>query len=181
MWDILRTSYDREAERYDGRFASLQFIKYKTMLGERGEGLPPGRPLLDLGCGTGLLCDFLKEGGADYNGLVGVDLSPKMVEAALSKGMEAQTAHMGSLPFEDNHFAAILSFTVLRIIPDEEMVILREAARVLKPGGLFILTILAKNDSVDFRDNLAEAGFIIEETRPDCGQDIGYICRLARP
>lgn len=178
MWDILKTSYDREAKRYDERFASLQLIKYQTLLGTKGERLPAGRPILDLGCGTGLLYDYLKGVGADCTGLVGVDLSSKMVEQASAKGMEALTAHMGRLPFADNYFAAILSFTVLRITLDDEEDILKEIARVLKTGGLLLLTILTKNDSPDFRDNLERAGFLIEESLPGCGQDVGYICRL---
>lgn len=180
MWDILRTSYDREAKRYDRRFASLQLIKYQTMLGKEGQFLPEGRPILDLGCGTGLLFDYLRGVGADCTGLVGVDLSPMMVEQAVARGMEAQAAHMGGLPFPDNHFAAVLTFTVLRITLDDEQAILAEIARVLKPGGLLLLTILSKNDSPDFLHNLERAGFSIESIRPDCGQDVGYSCRLNR-
>ena len=52
---VLRRSYDRSASGYDSEFRALQRVKYRTMLGERGEWLEwsgvCGR-VLDLGCGT---------------------------------------------------------------------------------------------------------------------------------
>jgi len=100
----------------------------------------PGDKILDLGCGNGRLLQVLKD--TDY---VGVDSSEKLIEAARkqypdNKFLVADALH---LPLPDNQFDKIYSIAVFHHIPSEELRLnfLKEVRRVLKPGGLLILTV----------------------------------------
>lgn len=107
-------------------------------------GLRPGARVLDIGSGLGGLARFMaSEHGAQA---VGVDLTPDFVAVAarLSEmtGLEGATAfHVGSaleLPFGDESFDAAATFHVAMNIADREGMY-AEAARVLRPGGRFVV------------------------------------------
>jgi ubiquinone/menaquinone biosynthesis C-methylase UbiE len=179
MKDILQASYDRSAGDYDGRFRELQRVKYAAMLGADGARLAGplrrGR-VLDLGAGTGLLAEFLRAGGHDPAGsLVALDLSHAMVLQARARGLHAVQGDLDHLPFRAASFAAAVAFTALRIAPGPDARALTEAARVLVPGGLFVVTVLERNHDRSFREELAAAGFEAGAPRA-CGQDVGYVC-----
>jgi len=98
------------------------------------------RPILDLGCGDGLIADILFGGEAT----VETGFDPWWVQ--LQKGsrsgayINVQQASGNAMPYPDNSFATVLSNSVLEHIPDLDPV-LREAQRVLRPGGRFITTV----------------------------------------
>lgn len=93
--------------------------------------------ILDAGCGTGGNARFLQR----YGHVVGLDLAPEALQLGSERlpGVLARGSVL-ELPFADASFDLVTSFDVLyhRAVPDER-VALREAARVLRPGGwLFI-------------------------------------------
>lgn len=98
-------------------------------------------PILDAGCGGGLQCEPLALLG--YGSLVGIDISPGMLSVAKAKGIYADLQAMPvgeDLPFEDNHFAAIISAGVLS--PGQAPAgSLRALARVTKPGGFCVFSL----------------------------------------
>ena len=100
----------------------------------------PGNRVLDLGCGNGRFSEIFRE-DIDY---VGVDNSEKMIEIAKKEhsGKKFQIAGALNLPFPDNYFDVIFSFAVIHHIPSKELRLrfLSEAKRILKPGGILILT-----------------------------------------
>jgi SAM-dependent methyltransferase len=98
---------------------------------------PPGRRTLDLGCGEGRLGAELQQLG---HRVVGVDSSPAMVEAA-SELIEATVADAPALPFEDGAFDLVAAFMSLQDMDDLHGAV-REAARVLEPGGRFCFNVL---------------------------------------
>ena len=84
--------------------------------------------ILDLGCGTGWLADFLPR----YTGL---DNAGGAVETAATAGRNVVRGDVaGTLPFEDNHFDGVVLKDVLEHVPDPVAVV-REVCRVLHPGG----------------------------------------------
>jgi ubiquinone/menaquinone biosynthesis C-methylase UbiE len=176
----LRRSYDRSAEGYDARFGELQRAKYRAMLEADGRGpasdLSPG-PWLDLGCGTGLLAEYLREQALAPASLVGVDFSRGMLARARARGLAALQAELTALPFRDAAFRVVFAFTTLRIIDagDAEARALAETARVLAPGGHLLTTVLAANHDASFSASLRAAGFEPGPPR-ECGQDVGYRC-----
>ncbi len=97
--------------------------------------LRSGDRVLEIGCGTGLLMMRL----ADHDGeVVGVDLSPGMLEHARARGLNVQESAADKLPFEDASFDLAYSFKVLPHVQEIERA-LAECARVLRPGATAIL------------------------------------------
>lgn len=98
--------------------------------------------VLDLGCGNGRYHDFLKEKQVEYTGL---DNSEKLIELAKERhpGLDFQIGDALEMPFPDNCFDKVFSIAVLHHFPSEEIRTrsLNEAKRVLKKGGLLILTV----------------------------------------
>jgi SAM-dependent methyltransferase len=98
------------------------------------------RPLLDLGCGDGLIGRVLfgTEGCVD----VGLDPWMDQLRQAARSGAyrHVDLADGHHLPYPDGAFATVFSNSVLEHIPGVGTVV-REVGRVLKPGGRFILTV----------------------------------------
>jgi len=105
------------------------------------DSLNLGEKVLDLGCGNGRFFRFFKKRKVDY---FGTDASPKLVEIAKREnpGARFETADALNLPFPGNNFDKIYSIAVLHHIPSYglRMKFLKEAERVLKPGGILVLT-----------------------------------------
>ncbi len=97
------------------------------------------RPLLDLGCGDGLIAQVLF-GAAGVD--VGCDPWLEQVRQAARSGVYHRTdlADGARLPYPDGAFATVFSNSVLEHIPDVTPVV-REAGRVLQGGGRFIFTV----------------------------------------
>ena len=103
--------------------------------------------VLDLGCGNGRHAIPLSKAG--YN-LVGLDVSPHLLQAAKQKAAETGTnvalvrADMNCLPFRDRTFTAIISLdTSFGYFPQQNCAIqtLTEAARTLTGNGVLILDV----------------------------------------
>ncbi len=103
------------------------------------------RPLLDLGCGDGLIGRILF-GGRPVD--AGIDPWSGQLQQAARSGVyrRVDRAVGDALPYPDDHFAAVFSNSVLEHIPVLEPVI-RDVGRVLETGGRFIFTV----PSDDFR------------------------------
>jgi SAM-dependent methyltransferase len=87
-----------------------------------------GAKLLDVGCGTGWLAEHF----SDYTG---IDGSPEAVDAAQAKGRSIVQGDVGEpLPFGDAAFDGVVLKDLLEHVADPVAVV-REAHRVLKPGG----------------------------------------------
>lgn len=100
--------------------------------------LPPGGPVLEIGCGTGDLQIDLRAVGREA---LGVDLSPAMLRVARHKAGAAPfrlaRARSQALPFPAGHFAAVISTFPSDYIFDPAT--LDEVARALAPGGRLIV------------------------------------------
>ena len=86
--------------------------------------------ILDVACGTGY--------GTAMLGAVGVDLSLDALRYARRHPARYVAADAARLPF-DRIFDSVVSFETLEHVPDPERFV-AECARVLKPGGLFIVS-----------------------------------------
>lgn len=92
------------------------------------EHFAPGDRMLDVGCGTA----WLHEHFSDY---VGIDVSPEAVEFARSRGRNAFVHDIEQrLPFDDASFDGVIVKDVLEHVL-EPVAVVREIARVLRPGG----------------------------------------------
>jgi SAM-dependent methyltransferase len=91
-----------------------------------------GESILDVGCGDGTLSRLLAVNGSQ---VVGIDIDPDMVRAAVSNGVDARLLDGCRLPFE-REFDAVFSNSALHFMKPPGDVI-RGVARALKPGGRF--------------------------------------------
>jgi len=104
--------------------------------------------LLDLGCGIGNILIALAERIDFVHPPIGVDVSPDLIRigereiarAGLHDRIGLQVAPATRLPFEDGAFDVILTSHVLKHLDDEALLTsFQEVARVLRPGGRFLL------------------------------------------
>lgn len=106
--------------------------------------LAPDSPVLDIGCGAGLVSVELARRGL---AVTGVDSSAEMVallsqraaDEHLDARVQAQQADVRELPFGSREFKLVIGLGVLPWL-DDPWSALREMARVLAPGGWAILT-----------------------------------------
>jgi SAM-dependent methyltransferase len=94
----------------------------------------PGERILDLGCGDGVLTEKLIAAGAQ---VIGIDSSPDMIAAALSRGIDARVMDARSMAFE-SEFDAVFSNAALHWIKDDPDAPIAGAFRALVPGGRFV-------------------------------------------
>ena len=111
--------------------------------------LPPvsGRRVLDAGCGPGVYTEWLVSEGAD---VVGVDVSPKMVQLATARlqgRARIQRADLGKpLDFlDDGSFEIVVSPLTLDYVWNWDRVF-SEFFRVLRVGGHFIFSVSHPSD-----------------------------------
>jgi SAM-dependent methyltransferase len=132
---IMATSrYDPHTTWYD-EFASTEpFARLRAdAVALLGSG--PGR-CLDLGCGTGLALPLLSEAGW---AVTGVDASGEQLALARRRAPDAELlqADAHALPFDDESFDAVIS-VLTHTDFDDAAVAIRQAARVLARGGVFV-------------------------------------------
>jgi len=142
--------YNQTSEFYDRRYVKIQQDKYSLILKDISiyEKL-----ILDVGCGTGLLFvvidnSFEKSNVTDFH-YVGVDISINMLKRFHSKlDQKAKNVNLiltdlENLPFREDKFTLLFSFTSLQNLPD---VIegLKESFRVVKDGTDVNFSILRK-------------------------------------
>ncbi len=101
-------------------------------------GMPFERPILDIGCGEGLFAKMLFAEKID----TGIDPNPREIERARELDIynELIICKGDTIPKPDGYYRTIFSNSVVEHIPDLEPV-LREAFRLLAPGGRLYLTV----------------------------------------
>jgi len=143
FWNAYACIYDALPKYY--RPYGLQVERVMEIVGSYG--LPAGARILDAGCGTGnYLVRLCEHGyqvlGLDTAGHMLARARKKIHRLARSAGRSAQL-HQSSLesalPLADQAFDCIVSINALYMIEDPQSA-LREFRRVLRPGGLLVLS-----------------------------------------
>lgn len=111
--------------------------------------------VLDIGTGTAQIPLELVRRSEDFH-VIGVDLSPAMLDLAMANIVYEGLAHRialqpcdaKGLPFDDESFDVVLSNSIVHHVP-QPLGVLSEAWRVLKPGGqLFFRDLMRPKDIV---------------------------------
>src|SRR5262245_61927464 len=122
---------------------------------------PPGRRTVDIGCGEGRLTRHLKALG---HSVIGVDASPSLAAAAREADpvMDIRLANAAALPLDNASADLAIAFMSLQDVDDMPAAV-REAARVLEPGGRFCMAIVHPiNSAGRFVSEAADAPFVIK-------------------
>lgn len=204
----VRALFDQYAPRFDKTL--VQDLDYrgpqvllKAVLAARHAAKLPVhfKRVMDLGCGTGLAA---REFASLSDELVGIDLSPGMIERASATGLYARLDVKDMLQglIEESEASAnlVMAADAFVYVPKLEP-LLREAARVLKPQGLLAFTVethpgegvilgrgLRYAHSLDYlRGAVADAGLQIcaimpASTRTEAGNDVpGLVVTASKP
>ena len=128
---VTRSRYDGYAEWYDNwnkPHIERNASEVADLLGS-GTGL-----CLDMGCGGGLYFGVLAATGRT---VVGLDRSADQLRIAHGRSRQIVQGDAASLPFHDGTFRTVVALWISTDV-DDFAAVLREAARVLIPGGLMV-------------------------------------------
>ena len=153
-WDALRKVFNDDATRAR---AIARLVE-------------PGRRVVDIGTGTGILAGELRRLGLR---VVAIDSSARMLEAAAAKlaaagirDVELRRGDAGALPLADAEVDAAFAHMLLHYLPSPGDAI-REMARVVKPGGSVVAVDFVAHGHEWMRHELGVTwlGFAEEEVR----------------
>lgn len=144
-------SRDHSAQKWNDLYASgssvadFHFILRRDASAAEIEArVPRSATVLDLGCGAGVLTESLLERGYTVSG---VDISQDMLDLAGERlqrfpesSYELRQAECEDLPYPDDTFDVVACIGVFGYLDNVEEA-LTEIGRVLKPGGLLILSV----------------------------------------
>jgi len=123
-----------------------------------------GDVVLDLGSGAGIDCFLAAKRVGPEGKVIGVDMTPEMVEKARINArrggygnVEFRLGEIESLPVADNSVNLIISNCVINLVPDKKRAF-AEAFRVLGPGGrLMVSDIVLQKDLPEYIKNSVRA------------------------
>ncbi|HWP45391.1 MAG TPA: methyltransferase domain-containing protein [Blastocatellia bacterium] len=174
---LVREHFDKVssewADLYSGdvSFYNYNFIiRRKYVLDLLGK---PGGRVLDAGCGTG---DFIPELLDRAEEVFALDFAEEMVEKAKSRiapdersrGVHFSVGDVCNLEFQDDYFDAIIAVGLIEYLADVGTA-LRQMRRVLKPGGVLVITV----------PNLASPFMAYETFVPKCKRAVKRALDLA--
>lgn len=121
-------------------FAGRTRAILKYLDAEFGPSIPgaPLRTILDIGSGAGNMAHHL----AHYGQVVGIDYNPRPLPVAQARGLDVLRGSGSELPFPDATFDLVALLDTVEHIADE-FGVYAEVQRVLKPGGMLLVTVPA--------------------------------------
>lgn len=135
--EITRESYDEVAHKYDEVYGDN--LIYQNELDDFLRYINAGSKILDVGCGSGNVVNYLVEKGFD---VVGIDISPNMIDIAKRKNTVAkfELMDMRDMTFMNSSFDSIVSiFSLVHLTKQEVPEILKKFNDLLrKDGNLFV-------------------------------------------
>jgi SAM-dependent methyltransferase len=162
FWDYYGTNPAAENHSFSRRFGRR--ILRIGLHGARVQG-----PVVDLGCGPGFLCAALMREGFS---VLALDRSPGSLErvrerfAGDPRFLGAEPTNLDRLPLADGEAGAVFLVEVLEHLPrDAWDPLVAEVARVLRPGGRFVITTPNQEDLAARRIACPECGSVFHRVQ----------------
>ncbi len=191
----VRELYDMSADWYAKLMdKEIENPIYKELLGRLAKNIRHIKgAVVDTSCGPGHVLALYREQFDPDRALVGIDLSPKMVELARTKLAPTNTAVVGDMQhldtIESDSAAAVLSFFALHHLSGESVEpTLKEWARVLVPGGRLVIAAWEGTGPIDYGEQsdvialrytraqvagwMTAAGFFVDRCRVEPVEDM---------
>jgi SAM-dependent methyltransferase len=147
-------------------WAELQEVRMRPLHEAGLEALAIGASTayLDAGCGAGLALSLAAARGATVSAL---DAAPGLIEIARRRVPEAtiEQGDLEELPFLDQSFDAVSGFNSFQYAANPEAA-LREALRVLRPGGRLVVATWAPPELCELAGHLAAVGALLPPPPP---------------
>ena len=132
--EVYQTQFGIRSKNWHESCTWLTHDQLLDLHGSRYDG-PEDGVLLDVCCGSGVV-------GNSFRGrvgkIVGLDLTPQMIEKAKTRLDEVHQGNVYDIPFPENTFDAVCTREVLHLLPRPERPV-AQVYRVLKPGGQFVV------------------------------------------
>lgn len=163
-WDKKRDvikRYDLTAHLYDMQYAEEQTAKIEAAV--NSGNLEKCNMVLDVGCGTGLLFDYVADRA---RAIVGLDISRKILFQAKERAKKFPNTHLilaeaDNMPLKENTFDCAFAITLIQNMPNS-LKTLNEVKRVTSEAAVIVVTGLKKKFSLDaFEVLLRKAGLKI--------------------
>jgi ubiquinone/menaquinone biosynthesis C-methylase UbiE len=184
--------YDTTATIYDKRYAEEQAAKIEAAL--KHVKIEKDWLILDVGCGTGILFDYVAD---EADGVVGLDFSKKCLLQAKERIRNKQLrnvqliqADADNMPFHNEIFNTVFAMTILQNTPSPKES-LAEIKRVSGNDSLFVITGLKKIFTLECFDRLLKNSqlntLMLEDEKLRCyvavctnSSNVGPLCDLKR-
>jgi SAM-dependent methyltransferase len=129
------------ADVYEAFFVPALFHEWPPLVADAA-GVGPGRQVLDVACGTGVLARHIAGRVGPQGRVVGLDINEGMLAVARREApqIEWKQGAAETLPFPDGSFDAVVSQFALMFFVDRDVAI-REMMRVLRPGGRLAVAV----------------------------------------
>jgi ubiquinone/menaquinone biosynthesis C-methylase UbiE len=149
---------------------------YKKYLSDDKIIIGKSKSILDLGCGTGRLTEFMAH---DFKKVVGIDISATMIVEGKErlkefKNIELLETDGSTIPLPDESIDSVFSYLVFQHIKTREMVEsnFKEIYRILKPEGVF--KVLLRSDKQKDMNRWWSGVEYNEESIGDLYRKIGF-------
>ncbi|MCO4747041.1 MAG: class I SAM-dependent methyltransferase [Proteobacteria bacterium] len=156
----VRQMYEASADHYATMMdAEIELPVYADTLGRlAGRIASVAGPVLDVSCGPGQMLELYGQRFDAGRPLVGVDLSPRMVELATARLSAEARVVLGDMSvlsgFADASVAAIINFfAVHHLNPSALRAALAEWHRVLAPGGQLVVAAWEGSGVIDYGEH----------------------------
>ena len=147
---IVAQGYDRIGQRYAEQASQSRAESRARYESELMERLPGGAQVLDLGCGTGVPTTRRL---ARRFAITGVDISQEQIARARGNIPDASFIHaeMTELDLPPASFDGVSAFfSIIHVPRQEQPGLLHAIARWLRPGGVFVAAMTAKDKESDY-------------------------------
>jgi ubiquinone/menaquinone biosynthesis C-methylase UbiE len=150
--------YDTVAREYAERFSGEHEKKPKDreMLHRFAQEIGNRRPIWDFGCGPGQTTQYLTNLGLEISGM---DLSERMLERArtIHPEINFRTGNILELEFENDSIAGAVAFYAIVHFSEEQVSrAFHEVFRVLRPGGILLLTYHIGEETIHVEEFLGK-------------------------